>query len=420
MIKLQKILICGLLAPLVIVNATGQGFTESPAVGQPISGKFKILTNEIYPTTDHHITDKDLAPGLHTWKQRISGDLGIDFILLSAPIAQAGTVGGATYLDNEVDLYFQWRLFEGDDHYGKFFFWGLWGQTLSSKTTGEFTASQGLITQPNLGGTDPKDYFISPSALWWEQKLRQTPITFRLGQLYAPALWGSSQHYGDDRETFLNSTVSSTQGLPWANASRGLGAMATYDVGEFYLSGGFQDAQANQQRIDFSSFSEARYVYLSEFGYTPNRGGAYASTYKITLGYVDKTNISTSNAIDSGWGIVLNFEQKIKDDFAIFGVHRHSFERYIGNIESTSALGFTFPEIGAWADDQLSIAAFLARPKDTLNNTRRNEWGLEAYWRVQATPRLDVTPDLQVYFQPGNQAQSGPVAIFGLRLRYML
>jgi carbohydrate-selective porin OprB len=73
-----------------------------------------------------------------------------------------------------------------------------------------------------------------------------------------------------------------------------------------------------------------------------------------------------------------------------------------------------------WVDDRLGVAGFYAKPQDDNGGALREEYGLEAFWRFQLTPRLDLTPDLQLYLQPGRNDRDDPVAVFGLRLRYIL
>nr|WP_241671294.1 carbohydrate porin [Dankookia rubra] len=47
----------------------------------------------------------------------------------------------------------------------------------------------------------------------------------------------------------------------------------------------------------------------------------------------------------------------------------------------------------------------------------RAELAAEAYYRWRAAPGTDVTADLQVFGNPAYNADRGPVAVLGLRLR---
>jgi len=391
---------------------------SADALGLPVKGKFVVLTDQLYDTSSHHISDKLSLPGYYRWKQDLSGDKGVDFVLLNTPIFQIGSDGGESYLDNEMDFYALWRAFEGDTD-GEVFFWGQWVQVGSDMPTKAFSISQGLLTQANSGLTDPDKSFVAPSALWWEQRYKRSGLSYRAGQLYAASLWGSNDYLGDDRSTFLNTVMSTNQGVPWSDRNRGVGAMATISGSSLYLSAGFQDAQADQTRIDVSSFTDAEYTYLVELGYTPSLGGS-KGVYKINYGLVDKAVSGDEQGDGKGRGLAISLRQDIGERYAVFATYRESWERYIDNIKLTASAGMIWNRPLHWGDDQAGFSVFYAKPELTYDGVFQSEYGVEAFWRLQLTPRFDIAPDIQLYLQPGQKAQSGVVTVAGLRLRYIL
>jgi len=102
-----------------------------------------------------------------------------------------------------------------------------------------------------------------------------------------PIALGTNKYLNDDRYSFLNTVLSANQGVPWFDGSRGLGAMVSVQNDWFYMSGGFQDAKAGQEKIDFDSFKDGKFVYLGELGITPAFGTKQKGEYKITVGYTD-------------------------------------------------------------------------------------------------------------------------------------
>lgn len=389
-------------------------------VGPPIATRFEPLTDTIFPTSYHHLSNKLLFAEYYNWKRKVSADYGIDFWMLNTPIFQIGTVDGRTYLDNELDFYVNWRLFENDNTVGKFFFWGLYVQTFTENPSGAFAASQGLFTFPNGGATDPNKHVVAPSALWWEQSFNRVGLTYRVGQLYAPSLWGANSYLGDDRATFMNTALSNPQGTPWSGGNRGLGGMLSYGNDYGYVSAGFQDAKGQQSSIDFQSFGDGKYSYLGEVGWTPTFGDGLNGTYKVTAGFVDKTGNGGTVSDSNGWGLVVSAEQDISDRFAVFGIFRKSWGRIVNNTEMTAAAGVMVNGPFRFTDDQIGLGGFYAKPYDTQDGALQDEFGVEAFWRFQLTPRLDFTPDAQLYLQPGRTSQDDPVGVFGLRARYVL
>ena len=397
---------------------------ESEVLGPPVTGQFDSLTEQIFPSSAHHLSDQISFTDYYKWKRKLSSRYGIDFALLNTPILQVGSGNGSgnskAYLDNEMDFYFQWRAFENEQTSAKLFFWGLWVQTFSNLPSAAYSRSQGLFSLPNGGATDPGTSDIAPSALWWEQTFHQTGLTYRMGQLYAPSIWGSNHYLGDDRATFMNTVMATNQGSPWATGNRGLGAMATLSGEHFYASAGLQDASGDQQKIDFKSFADGEFVYLAELGVVPSQGAKYDSTYKLTVGYVDDTGKGRSAAEQSGWGLTLSARQDLGDDYGLFAIYRQSWGRYVNSSEAAAAAGVMWNRPFGWADDRLGVSAFYAKPHNDEELGLRNEYGLEAFWRFQLTPRVDITPDLQLYLQPGQKQQDSTVAVFGFRVRYVL
>jgi porin len=395
-------------------------YKNDAVVGPPLDQRYQILTDQIFPTTKHHLSDTLTFPNYYQWKRELSGKHGFDFWILNTPILQFGSTNGKSYLDNELDLFINWRLFETDQTVGRIFFWGLYVQTFTDNPSGAFAASQGLFTFPNGGATDPDQYVVAPSAFWWEQEFKNTGFTYRMGQLYAASNWGTNSYLGDDRATFMNTALSTNQGAAWSSGNRGLGAMATLDQGPFYLSAGFQDAKGNQKTVDVNSFSDGRYAYLGEIGFAPTWANGRTGKYKITVGHVDQTGSATSRDQRSGWGVIASAEQDINDRFAAFGIVRKSWNRIVGNTDLAAGAGVIAKAPFGWVDDQIGVAGFYAKPFDSNGEELREEYGIEAFWRMQLTPRVDFTPDIQLYLQPGRTNQDRPVAVFGLRLRSVL
>lgn len=385
--------------------------------GNQPEGKFKNLQDGIYPTYKPHLSDKLSFSDYYQWKRGNSARYGIDYLYSNAPIYQIGSMGNESYFDNLMDLYLQWRLFEEKTWSGKIFFYGLYVQTFSDKPTGEFADSQNLLTSPNDGATDPNKSFVSPSALWWEQNLWSNRFIYRVGQLNTRALWGTNKYLNDDRYSFMNSVLSTDVGVPWYTGSRGLGAMTSIQNDWFYLSAGFQDAKADQEKIDFTSLADGKFVYLGELGFTPTFGIKNKGKYKLTIGYVEKTGDNRKKSECNGWGLTLSIRQDFSEGFGLYGVYRHSWDREVGGVKRTAGTGVVFTRPFGWVDDWLGIGYFFT---DASDSALEKEHGFEIYWRLQLTHRLEFTPDLQVYLTPAKAVDNSRTIIFGLRLRYLL
>ncbi len=399
-------------------TGNSQEAMEAAAAELP-EGRFLALTDKLFPV-DHSHFDSDIAlPRLAEWERRMADEHGFDYAFVNAPLWQGSSKTPDDYLDNEMSLYLQWRLGEGEEVSSKLFFWGLWQQTLSDDPNEKFSRAQGLLTSTLSSGTDPGKSFVSPSALWWEQSFDTPGVTYRVGQLYATNLWGNNRYTADDREGFMNAVLSNNVGLPWSDRPRGLGALVRKATPLGYVAIGFQDAKGDQEKIDGKSFVDGRYLYTAEVAITRDVGTNTEGRYKLAVGYMDSSDEFDDQGKEtqsSGWGVVASAHRDFVGDYALFAQLRHSFNgRVAREIKSSANAGIVWTNPWGWPNDELGLGLIYARPGD---KSLRDEYGFEVYWRLQMTHRLDITPDLQVLRRARGNA--GITAIPGFRLRYIL
>ena len=96
--------------------------------------------------------------------------------------------------------------------------------------------------------------------------------------------------------------------------------------------------------------------------------------------------------------------------------------RRMTDIRQVFAAGFLFTRPFGWDDDTLGLAAWRASPEPNLDPPPdampyRAEYGLEAFWRMQLTDHLELTPDLQLILDPAKDTSRDQVLIAGVRLR---
>ncbi|MHC4132178.1 MAG: carbohydrate porin [Planctomycetota bacterium] len=54
---------------------------------------------------------------------------------------------------------------------------------------------------------------------------------------------------------------------------------------------------------------------------------------------------------------------------------------------------------------------------DENSTTKKDEYALEVFYRVQATRLLQITPSILIVFDPAQSDKTEPVAVFGIRAR---
>jgi len=189
--------------------------------------------------------------------------------------------------------------------------------------------------------------------------------------------------------------------------------VAAFDAGSWYVSAGFADAKGSQKKPDFDSFSDGDFKYIAEFGFSTSFGGR-PGEYRITPSYTDRTGDTDAPADRSGWGLILTAKQEVADTLKVFAQYRHSWDRAVGSFDRLLTAGLMVEPPFGWTDDLMGIGFFHGHPIDSRD---REEYGFEAFYRLQLTYRLDVTPDIQIYRAGRATRTDDTVVIGGLRLR---
>lgn len=114
--------------------------------------------------------------------------------------------------------------------------------------------------------------------------------------------------------------------------------------------------------------------------------------------------------------MAVSLDQDVGNDYGAFFRYSYAsedwraFRQRIGaGIQIKHPLGYEFDRIG--------LAAWWAEPTARALD---GEYGLEAFWKLQLAPYLELTPDVQIIFDPQGDPDRGTVWIGALRLRVLL
>jgi len=134
--------------------------------------------------------------------------------------------------------------------------------------------------------------------------------------------------------------------------------------------------------------------------------------YKLTYYRVDATRQGTEKAQKASEGLSIQLDQ----DFGPLGVfmkYSKTFKRQ-GSIKQTGAAGVMFKEPFGYDEDVAGFGFGWVDPK--AKNTR-NEYVAEAFYRLQLTPFIQVTPDAMLVINPSNREKRDLEAVFTVRAR---
>jgi high affinity Mn2+ porin len=279
-------------------------------------------------------------------------------------------------------------------------------------------------------------------------------ITVTAGKFPVFDIFDDNRYAHDPRTQFLNWAFASAGAFDFANDAKGFtnGVALEWDDGDWGLRGGaFQVAKRiNSLSLDPKVFRSFQLLaQLDRFHALGGRPGALRLLYgysrtraqgwdALVEGDIEATEVAPNGATTVKQMLVLNWEQELRDDLG-------AFARLSWNNGRTQ--NWMYTEMDWAVSGGLSwLGLRWGRPEDTVglalnigglspSHRRfleaggigfitgdgrlnyRPEVAVEGYYSLRAAPGVDITADLQLFANPAYNADRGPVAVLGLRLR---
>jgi porin len=389
---------------------TAAVYGEIAVVQMPLDDQMKTGHDLLQPLTD-------ALSGYFDFKERLRGEYGFAYTIEYSPQLQWNLGGDYRYTGNDdTNLIFQWAAVDpADGKRGSLLGWYQISRTLGSRNTSEFMSDVGIITPINGGDTAPGDYRDLWQMLAWEQWVLDEQLRLGVGKLTTRTFLNLNRYAVSDREDFLTPQLVNNTVVPFT-ARNGMGLFAQYHLDDAYLTGMVREADGTSEGISFDTIDSGKWEYAAELGLTPaNLGGLGEGIYRFTGYYTDSIGSGAATQ-PSGWAMALSFDQDIGDDYG--AVFRYSYagedwrafkQRVAAGIQVKHPLGYRYDRVG--------LAGWWAEPTD---ESLSGETGLEAFWKLQLAPNIEVTPDVQLIFNPQGDTDRSQVLIGSLRLRVLM
>lgn len=329
-------------------------------------------------------------------------DLGVGYTLLGqyATDVEDPSQGLIT---GSYDVEGNWRLIESDTWgQGALGFLVEGGQIIDHRRDEDLSANVGTIFGIN---DDADNEQIAVTELWWAHRLFAGQLTITAGKLDQTVFFDQNRVANDETAQFLATPLVNNPAIAFPDNGAGLNLW--YEPAEaFYVTAGLGSSVARANGPAFQDFSGDRLFVAVEAGWTPTFDDELDGAYRLTLwrSEVDEAD---------GEGIALSFDQEIVD--RVIGFVRAGWaDDAITDFESFVSGGVGVEEpIAGRADDFAAIGAAMGSPSDpSLDEPTL----VEAFYRVQLTRGMAVSPHVQVVFNPG-EATSDTATVLGLRLQ---
>ena len=337
------------------------------------------------------------------WNIDFARETGITYLAYYASAGQFGSQGSPQNStgNGNTNLLIGWKPnWQSGENQGGFIFHYLnVGQYGTSGV--DFAQSLG-ISSFTSDSTSNVDLF---RAIAWRQQLVDGRVDFRIGQLEPTTLF-NAMPYANDNRAFLASPLSNeaSRTVPAA----GVGSTLIAEVHDnIFLGGAIADANGQGDFLDFDSFFKGDLMSSVYAAVEPELEGLGRGKYQIAAHFIEATD-STSYSRFLG----INAEQDLGDNWAVFAKYNRAEKRQPA-IRQSAATGIIKKKAFGFQEDWLGMGIGWSDPSDP---SLRDEYVAETFWRMQATPLIQVTPSLQFWFDPAQTPNKDFQAVFTVRM----
>jgi porin len=249
--------------------------------------------------------------------------------------------------------------------------------------------------------------------LWIQQKLGNT-FGFRVGKIF-PITAYDFFPFKNFRTEFVdfNHVTNSTIPLP----GNGLGGFVQYrpQPGVFFRLGA-HDANANVEISGFDTYDGELFTIFEvgvDTGLMPRVPGRPPPGHvHVSLWHQDERKAA---GIDDGWGIGVSAVQRF-GRFTPFARYGYADVNATGPtpVRHMANVGLIIDDIFGQEKDRIGVGYTWSNPADRSLDDQHT---IDAYYRVQVTPEIEVGPTLEVVFNPVKNPNDNTVFVWGFRTR---
>ena len=255
--------------------------------------------------------------------------------------------------------------------------------------------------------------------LYYQQGILDDRIVVSAGKLHPNQYIGLNFWANDESRQFLAGPFDGIQTLGSGQGGYQLGVAGQAVLGdEVFMNAIVVDALGTPQTM-FSTLSDGYVWSAAEVGWLlpvdEERFGGPSALSLIWAGS-NLDELTTPGRRERRWsnGLALQFQGHLTSDLGVWaqgGVAAKTFSETTAEV--SVGLGYESP-FGR-RGDLIGLAYNWSKPSKLLA-TERSQNLVEAFYRIQLTGSLQLSPDIQVVFDPGDRPGSETVFVFGLRL----
>jgi len=265
--------------------------------------------------------------------------------------------------------------------------------------------------------------------LYWEQWLHpgKHKVMLRIGNQVVTTLLNPFR-FKDSRVSFTTGPFAFHPTIPYPTF--GFGAAFKWwpdEESEFYIAGSLNDMNGdpNLQGFDWSTVSRGEFFYGAEVGYYWRRDKDDFDHVHLLLFYADERSTRSPDTLPNEAGGGLRIYGSRQWDRWI------GFAGYTYNTAQGGGVTGTFAKhtvtAGVAYRNPLSVKGeaavgllYMDPIEEIFGDPVRDQYGVEAYWRILLTPHIWITPGLHLVIDPALNFENDFIAIPHLKFRVAL
>ena len=354
----------------------------------------------------------------YDWKTELNEQHGFNFgISYTAYYQKASDAFGPedNAASSDLDISGTWTfLGRGTESPTMLGFNFFWRDTLDGKISTQtlFTQYGGLYSgAAPYGEEDPV-----VGELWIQKKFNNV-FGFRVGKIF-PITAYDFFPFKNFRTDFVdfNHVTNATIPLP----GNGLGAFVQYrPKPSVFLRLGVHDANADVQKSGFDTYDDELFTIFEvgfDTGLMPREPGRPPHGHvHVSLWHQDEREDA---GVDDGWGIGVSAVQRF-GRFTPFIRYGYADVNARGPtpVKNMVNVGLVTDGIFGQDKDRIGVGYTWSNPADQSLNEQDT---IDAYYRVQLTPEIEIGPTLEVIFDPVRNPDDDTVYVWGFRTRIAL
>lgn len=381
--------------------------TSSEVSQETRSARQRVAANEV--RRNH--TFSDFLDDYADFKNKLSKNYGIDYAVDVSYMPQYGAPNGKkTAFQTIVYPSITWNMFNNE--YGN----GVLNIAYNAARYGGRTAENignrlGVVTAINDYDSQSNSFdelyfsYTLPGKMNW--------LSGAVGQfpLYN---FDGSQYDANQQVNFVNYALSQNASSTYPTASLGAYLQASPNSDWTFAIGAQDATNIDGDGIVFTHLDDKHYTTFGSISYTPTIKGWGTGQYSVMVYNMPYTFKQTETT--NGWSI--NVSQNFGEKWAVFG-RVNGVSGSQATIDQSWVLGAVYNNpLNRNPLDQIGFAGAYNKINEQAVGSpldSNSEKVLEAYWAWGISKWMTITPDIQFYFDPAQNAKSDHATVVTLR-----